>query len=66
MKFDIPLESTCYLFVAYCHEFFNRESYDEFVVSVKKELQNLLFDLLIIRRGFENVSDLSSSSLSQR
>ena len=39
IRFYIPLESTCYLFVAYCHEFFNRKSYDGFVVPVERELQ---------------------------
>ena len=28
---------TCCLFVAYCHEFLNRELYDGFVVPVERE-----------------------------
>ena len=39
IRFYIPLESTCFLFVAYCHEFFNRKSYDGLVVPVERELQ---------------------------
>ena len=38
LKSYIPLESTCCLFVAYCHEFLNRESYDGFVLPVESEL----------------------------
>ena len=34
----IPLESTCYLFVAYYQEFRNRESYEGFVLTVYREL----------------------------
>ena len=37
IRFYIPLESTCCLLVAYCHEFLNRESYDGFVVPVERE-----------------------------
>ena len=36
--FHIPLESTCCLLVAYCHEFLNRESSDGFVIPVEREL----------------------------
>ena len=58
---------TCCLFISYCHEFLNRESYDGFVVPVERELEkNLLFDFLITGRSFENLSYLSSCSLSQR
>ena len=58
---------TCCLFISYCHEFLNRESYDGFVVPVERELEkNLLFDFLITGRCFENLSCLSSCSLSQR
>ena len=57
-KFYIRLKSTCCLFVAYCHEFRNMESYDGF--------ENLLFDSLITRQSFENISCLSSCSVSQR
>ena len=32
--FFIPLESTCRLFVAYYHEFLNRESYDAFAPKI--------------------------------
>ena len=38
-RFFIPLESTCCLFVAYCHEFLNRESYDGFVVPIERTLK---------------------------
>ena len=38
MMLCIPLESTCCLFVAYYHEFLNRESYNRLVLSVEKEL----------------------------
>ena len=34
----IPLELTC-LFVAFCYEFWNRDSYDGFVLPVERELQ---------------------------
>ena len=34
----IPLESIC-LFVGYCHEFRNRESYDGFVLPVERKRQ---------------------------
>ena len=58
---------TCCLFISYCHEFLNRESYDGFVVPVERELEkNLLFDFLITGRSLENLSYLSSCSLSQR
>ena len=62
----IPLELTCCLFVAYCHEFRNRELYDGFVVPIEKELKNLLFGLLIRGRSFENLFYLSSCSSSKR
>ena len=36
---------TCCLFISYCHEFLNRESYDGFVVPVERDLEkNFLFD----------------------
>ena len=38
IRFFIPPESTCCLFVAFCQELLNRESYDGFVVSVEREL----------------------------
>ena len=41
IRFYIPLELTCCLFVAYCHEFLNMESYDGFVLTVERDL---LFD----------------------
>ena len=64
--FYIPLKLTC-LFDAYCYEFCNRESYDEFVLPVERELifKNLLFDLLITARNFKNLFYLSSCSLWQ-
>ena len=37
-KFYIPLELIC-LFVAYCHEFHKKESYDGLVLPVERELQ---------------------------
>ena len=37
-RFYIPTESTFRLFVAYYHEFRNKESYDGFVLPVKREL----------------------------
>ena len=33
-----PLESTCWFFVADCHEFLNRESCGGFVIPVEREL----------------------------
>ena len=39
IRFYIPLESTCYLFVAYCHVFFNMESCDAFVAPAERGLQ---------------------------
>ena len=39
-RFYIPLELTCCLFGAYCHEFLNRESYDRFVVPLERELNH--------------------------
>ena len=38
IKFYIPLESTCCLFVGYCHEFLVKESYDGFVLPVERDL----------------------------
>ena len=37
IRFYIPPESTCCLFLAYCHEFLNREPYDGFVIPVERE-----------------------------
>ena len=37
-SFFIPLESIFCLFIAYCYEFRNRESYDGFVLPVEREL----------------------------
>ena len=42
------------------------ESYDGFVVPFKKNLKDLLFDILITERSFENFSYLSSCSFSWR
>ena len=53
IRFYIPLESTCCLFVAYYDEFLNRESYDGLVLPAERELQ--------ISR--ENMSHLSSCPL---
>ena len=36
--FYVPLESTYCFFVDYCHEFFNKESYNGFVLPVEREL----------------------------
>ena len=33
IRFYVPFESTCCLFVGYWHEFPSRESYDEFVLN---------------------------------
>ena len=64
--FYIPFESNCCLFVAYCHEFRNSQSYDWFVLPVKKKnFKNPLLHSLITQRSFENLSYLSSCSLSQ-
>ena len=38
IRFYIPPESTCCLFLAYCHEFINREPDDGFVIPVEREL----------------------------
>ena len=38
IRYYIPLESTCCLFVACCHEFLNRESYYGFILLVEREL----------------------------
>ena len=64
-SFYIALEYTSCLFVAYCHVFRNRESCDGFVLLVEREFYRL-FDSLITGRSFENLSYLSSCSLSQR
>ena len=67
-RFYIPLELTCCLFATYCHEFRNRESYDEFILPdlLKKNFKDLLFNSLVTCRSFENLSYLSSCSLSHR
>ena len=36
IRFYVPFESTCCLFVGYWHEFPSRESYDEFVLPVEE------------------------------
>ena len=64
-SFYIPLESTCCLISAYCHKFCNRELYDGFVLP-DKNFKNIIFDSLITGRSCENLSYLSSCSLSQR
>ena len=38
IRFYIPLELACSLFVAYCHEILNRGSYDGLVAPVEREL----------------------------
>ena len=63
IRFYIPLESTCCLFVAYCHEFLN--TMDLFFL-LKENFKNILFDLLIMGRSFDNLSYLSSCLLPQR
>ena len=65
IRFYIPLESTCCLFVAYCHEFLNRNHTIDLPYVLKENIKNLLFDL-IPAGSFENLSCLSSCSLSQR
>ena len=67
-KCYIPHKSTSCLFVAYCHEFRNKESWirQSIFLLTERELKNLLFNLLITERGFENFSSLSSCSFSQR
>ena len=51
MSFYVPLESTCYLFIAYCHEFFNKDHAMDLLYLLKENFKNLLFDLLIIGRS---------------
>ena len=53
IRFYIPLESTCCLFVAYCHEFLDSKSYNRFVLPVERE--KLIFDLLITREGASRI-----------
>ena len=65
-RFFIPLEPTCCLFVACCHEFRNRESSMVLFYLLKENFKNPLFDSLIMGKNFDNLSYLSSGLLSQR
>ena len=49
--FYVPLESTCCIFFAYCHEFCNRKSCNEFVLPLEREL--LKSPVCLINHGKE-------------
>ena len=70
IRFYIPLELTCCLLVAYCHEFINGKSYDGFVPPANREVSCLPSKfpawLIITGESFENLSYLSSCLLSPR
>ena len=66
LRFCIPLESTCCLFVAHCYEFRNRKSYDRFVVPVKRDLKKFPIWLNNHGKSFKKLSNLSSCLLLQR
>ena len=63
IRFYISLKSTC-LFVAYYQTFLTGTM--DLLHLLKENFKNILFDLLITGRSFQNLSYLWSCSLSQR
>ena len=65
MWFYTPPESTCCLFVAYCHSLTGNHRM-HLLCLLKENFKNILFGLLITGRSFQNLSYLWSCSLSRR